>query len=99
MNNFIIAGTLITSILSSCSLFNTEPPVDQMKAAVAKWQKIEASSITDFSKGECEAGRISYLYNCQFEMSVKTGPLSEKSPVAHANFVSHDSGETWMAYP
>ena len=99
MNNYLIAGTFITSILSSCSLFNSEPPADVMKDAVAKWQKIEASAIIGFTKKTCTAGRISYLYNCEFEMSVQTGPLSEKSQVTRANFVSHDSGTTWVASP
>ena len=79
MNNLIVASTLITTILSSCSLFNTEPSPEAMHAAVAKWQKIEASDIIDFTKSSCEAGRINYLYACEFSMRVKDGPLSEKS--------------------
>ena len=90
---------LVTSILSSCSLFSSEPSPDQMKTAVAKWQKLEVNAISGFSKKSCEAGRISYLYNCQFEMTIKTGPLSSKSPIKSANFVSHDSGTNWLAYP
>ena len=99
MNNAIIAGTLITTILSSCSLFSSEPSIDQMKAAVAKWQKVEATSIKGFSKKSCEAGRISHLYTCEFEMRLSKGPLTSTSKISKANFVSHDSGETWLAYP
>jgi len=99
MNNLIIAGSMITTVLSSCSLFSSEPNVDQMKGAVAKWQKIEVSAIDTLTKKECTAGRISHLYNCQFEMHLRTGPLLEKSPLAAANFVSHDGGTTWLAYP
>ena len=99
MNKLLISATVITSILNSCSLFSNEPTVDQMTNAVAKWQKVEASTILNFSKGACEPGRISYLYTCAFEMTLKNGVLSEKYPVTQANFVSHDSGENWLAYP
>ena len=86
------------TLLTACEILGKEPSADEMKRAIAKWQKIDVSSILDFQKEGCRQGAASHLPACKFKYNIMKDGNKVPSKYTIARFISQDAGTTWTAY-
>ncbi len=86
------------TLFTACEYLGSEPNADEMKASIAKWQKVEVSSILDFEKVGCRQGAANHLPTCKFKYSIMKDGKKVSSNNIIARFISQDAGTTWTAY-